>query len=154
MPDPQEAQQLVEALALTGASTVAAAMGTDAWQATRGWTARFFQRRGHSAGEVERQLDNDAALVAGEDADAARSELVGPWRRRLLALLSEDPQAVADLKELIDLVQSRLPADARGSTQNVRVSGHAIANVVQGGNQYNHFMDRPRQEGPEGEASV
>ncbi|MDH6118662.1 hypothetical protein [Kitasatospora sp. GAS204B] len=145
MSDLHEAQQLVETLALTGATTVAAAMGTDAWQATRGWTARLFHRRGHDLGEVERQLDNDAALVTGGEADAARSELVAPWRRRLLALLREDPQAVEDLQELIDLVRDRLPAAAPGMTQNVTASGHAIVNVVQGGDQHNRFMDTPRR---------
>ncbi|WP_328791615.1 MULTISPECIES: hypothetical protein [unclassified Streptomyces] len=145
MPDLHEAQQLLETLALTGATTVAAAMGTDAWQATRGWTAGLFHRRGHDLAEVERQLDNDAALVAGEEADSARSELVGPWRRRLLALLREDPEAVKELLELIDQIRNRLPNAAPGMTQNIKASDHAIVNVVQNGNQENRFMDTPRR---------
>jgi len=145
MSELHEAQQLVETMALTGATTVAAAMGTDAWQATRGWTARLFHRRGHDLGEVERQLDNDAALVVGEEAEAARSELVPPWRRRLLALLREDPQAVEELQELIDRIRNRLPAAAPGMTQNVTACGQAIVNVVQSGHQHNRFMDAPRR---------
>jgi hypothetical protein len=42
MPDPPDAQQVLEALALTGARTVVAAMATGAWQATRTGTARLF----------------------------------------------------------------------------------------------------------------
>ncbi|MFE9429184.1 hypothetical protein ACFYNO_40285 [Kitasatospora sp. NPDC006697] len=148
MPDLQEAQQLAETLAMTAATTVTAAMGTEAWQATRGRLARLLHRRGREVAEVERELDGQAALVTGAEAEEARAELVPPLRRQLLAVLRTDPRAVAELQALIDEVRGSLPADAPGLAQNVqhiKASDHAIVNAVQGGTQNNHFMDRPRR---------
>ncbi|MFD8703657.1 MULTISPECIES: hypothetical protein [Kitasatospora] len=141
MPDLQEAQQIAESLALTTATAVATAMGTDSWPAVRGLLARVFHRRGHDLAEMERRLDADATLVVGEEAAQARSELVPPLRRQLLALLREDPQAADELRELIDRVRAELP-DTTNWTQNVTASDHAIVNAVQGGDQHNRFMDR------------
>ncbi|MFE2381640.1 hypothetical protein [Streptomyces misionensis] len=147
MPDSQNMQQVAETLAMTGASTLVAAMATDAWQAGRGGFARLFHRRGNGLREIETHLDNDAALVTGEDAAAAREALIGPWRLRLLRLLREHPGAAPELTELIDRIRERLPEDGRRWTQNVHTHDHSVANVVQGGNQYNQYMDRPRTNG-------
>lgn len=76
------------ALAMTGATTIVAAMATSAWQTTRAGTARLFNRGGHDLPAIEAQLDGDADIVAeDDDTDGARQDLVGPWRRRLTALL-------------------------------------------------------------------
>jgi hypothetical protein len=110
VPDAQEAQQVMETLALSGATAVVAAMATDAWQATRRGMARLFSRRGGAVPAVEAQLDGDAEIVErDEDTDGARQDLVGPWRRRLLALLREFPEAQADLTTLIEEIRGQLP---------------------------------------------
>ncbi|GLX48965.1 hypothetical protein Shyhy01_19150 [Streptomyces hygroscopicus subsp. hygroscopicus] len=152
MPDPQNTQQMAEALAMTGASTLVAAMATDAWHTGRGGFARLFRRGGNGLREIESQLDNDAVLVSGDDAASARAELIGPWRLRLLRLLRDHPDAAPELTELIDRIRERLPEDGRRWTQDVRAYDRSVVNAVQGGNQYNHYMDRPRPDGDVDEA--
>lgn len=153
MTDPQDAQAVVEALALTGATTVVAAMATEAWQATRTRTARLFHRQGRAASAVEAQLDGDAELVRSEDdPDGARRDLVGPWKRRFAALLRELPESEADLRALIDDVSGELPVTRRVWLQNNTADDHGVVNAVQHGNQYTFYMDapapgRPAQDG-------
>lgn len=146
MSDPQNAQQVAEALALTGASTLVAAMATDTWHAGRVGFARLFHRRGQGLPQIESQLDGDAALVAGEDAAAAREALLGPWRLRLLGLLRDHPDAAPELTALIEQIRERLPEDGRRWTQDVRAYDRSVVNAVQGGNQFNHYMDTPRRD--------
>ncbi|WP_328864093.1 hypothetical protein [Streptomyces virginiae] len=129
----------LSALAMTGATTIVAAMATDAWQNTRAGTHRMFRRAGATEAEgatLLTLLDADAALVDGaaadEDAGAVRADLAPSWNRRLTALLRDHPEAVADLRELL------ASAPGAGNTtswvQNVKVSGHGHAYPVQGGN--------------------
>lgn len=144
MPDPQEAQQVLEALALTGATTVVAAMATDAWQAARTGTARLFHRRGGTLSAIEAQLDGDAEVVDRDEyADAARGDLVGAWKRRLIALLREFPEAGADLQALIEQVGGELPPAQRSWVQNNLATDHGVINAVQHGHQHNFYMDSP-----------
>lgn len=135
---------MVEALALTGATTVVAAMATEAWQATRTRTARLFHRQGRAASAVEAQLDGDAELVGSEDdPDGARRDLVGPWKRRFAALLRELPESEADLRALIDDVKRDLPVTQRVWLQGNTAGDHGVVNAVQHGNQYTFYMDAP-----------
>jgi hypothetical protein len=154
MPDPQDAQQMLEALALTGATTVVAAMATDAWQAARARTVRLFHHRTHDFPAVEAQLEGDAVVVArDEDAEAARQELVGPWRRRLVALLREDPDAAAELTALIHEVRRELPQAQRSWVQTNTAHGHGIVNAVQHGSQHNYYPDSAPPERHRGTAT-
>jgi hypothetical protein len=158
MPDPRDAQQVLEALALTGATTVVAAMATSAWEAARSGTARLFHCRGHALSVIEAQLDGDAELVVQDpDTDGARGDLVGAWKRRLTALLREFPDAQADLTALIDQVRGDLPP-AQQSWQINFAGDHGIVNAVQSGNQYTFYMDSPNPQdrpGPQaGEAET
>ena len=106
------------ALAMTGATTIVAAMATNAWQGARAGAARLFHRRGHALAAIEAQLDGDAAIVQQDaDADGARQDLVGPWTRRLAALLREHPEAEADLRALLAEVRTQLPDAQRGWVQ-------------------------------------
>jgi hypothetical protein len=130
MPD----QPVLESLALTGATTVAAAMATDAWHAVRDGTARLFRRHNHAGqAEVEAQLDGDALLVAqARDADEARRILAGAWRLRLAALLREHPEAAADLAGLIDAVRAGFPVSR---VQVNSAAGGGAVYAVQDGSQ-------------------
>lgn len=52
-------------LAMTGATTIVAAMATSMWESARGGVAALFRRRGDDeATAIAVQLDGDAHLVA------------------------------------------------------------------------------------------
>ncbi|MFE7568959.1 hypothetical protein ACFU76_18680 [Streptomyces sp. NPDC057539] len=99
------------ALALTGATTVVAAMATDAWQTTRTGMAVLFRRSGRTQqAAVEAQLEGNAALVAqAEDPERARQALLPVWQLQLEALLRRHPDATDDLRALVDEVRAELP---------------------------------------------
>jgi hypothetical protein len=148
MPDPRDAMDTLDALAMTGATTVVAAMATDAWRAVRGWTASLFQRHGHDRQAIEAQLDGDAQLIElGDDEDGARQDILAPWKRRLAALLREFPEAESDLRDLIDRVQGELPVARQTWIQANLSRDHGIVNAVQHGNQYTFYMDGGKYEG-------
>lgn len=142
------------ALAMTGATTIVAAMATSAWQATRAGTARLFHRRGHALPAIEAQLDGDAAVVEqDDDADGARHDLIGPWNRRLVALLREHPEAQADLKSLIDDVRGQLPQVQQSWVQaNIARDGGQVF-AAQGGSVVVH-QATPGQSHPPTPAST
>jgi hypothetical protein len=79
MPDPQDAQQALEALALTGATAVVTAMATDSWQAIRARTLELFRRHRPSRGTagIEADLDGAGAAQRAAAPAAARQTLVG-----------------------------------------------------------------------------
>lgn len=150
MPDPQEAQQLLQALALTGGTTVVAAMATDAWQAVRVRIARLF-RRGDPAhrSAIEAQLANSNTLVAqAEDAGRARTGLVALWQLQLEALLREYPDAEEELRTLIAEVSGALP---QSWVQNITARDHSHAYGAQHGN-VNVYHASPGQAQPKGAA--
>jgi hypothetical protein len=123
------------ALAMTGASTIVAAMATSAWQVARDGVVRLFHGRGHALPGIEAQLDGDAAVVErDEDADGAREDLAGAWKRRLAALLNEHPEAGEDLRALVEQVVGQLPQARQGWVQTniARQGGQVFA--AQGGN--------------------
>jgi hypothetical protein len=127
------------ALAMTGATTVVAAMATSAWQATRTGTARLFRHRGTTQqAAIEAQLDGDAAVVEeDQDPNGARQDLVGPWARRLAALLRERPEAETDLRALMDQVSRELPrAQQSWVMANIATNGGQVF-AVQGGGSVN-----------------
>jgi hypothetical protein len=142
VPDPRDALGTLDVLAMTGATTVVAAMATDAWQDVRDWTARLFHRRGYDRKAIEAQLDGDARLVElGGDTDDARQDFVGPWRRRLAALLLEFPEAETDLADLIERARDELPVTRQTWIQTNISMDHGITNAVQHGSQYTFYMD-------------
>jgi len=97
-------------LAMTGATTVVAAMATSAWEAVRTRTAALFHRRGDSQPDVEAQLERSAARVAGaEGGTAVHDGEVARWRADLVDLLREHPDTEAELRSLIAEVQRELP---------------------------------------------
>ncbi|MFC9269130.1 hypothetical protein ACFTXJ_15340 [Streptomyces zhihengii] len=101
----------MELLALTGGSTVVAAMATDAWPVAREGTVRLFARRSEEQSAiVEVQLDSNAALVArSADAERVRAVLVPVWQLELESLLTDHPGLVDELGVLIARLESALP---------------------------------------------
>src|SRR5262245_2166572 len=104
-------------IATAGATTLIAAIATDAWQAARAGIVRLFGRGGESRSvAVGAQLDEDATMVtrtSSADSDQARQELLPVWRRRLEQLLTDHPDAEAELRALIGEVSKELPAGPR-----------------------------------------
>ncbi|MDG6108835.1 hypothetical protein Daura_06030 [Dactylosporangium aurantiacum] len=147
---------VLTALAMTGASTIVAAMATNAWQSTRDGVARLFRRPGHDPRVVEAQLEGDASVVAqDEDVDGARQDLVGPWRRRLAALLREHPEAEPELRALVEEIRRQLPAAEQRWLQINTVSGSGTLFATQGGNVIVHGAgpDQARPPAPRSSAA-
>ncbi|MCX4682787.1 hypothetical protein OG401_00425 [Kitasatospora purpeofusca] len=144
MPDVQSALD-AESVALVAANSLATAMGTGIWELIRTGMGAIFQRRGYDQGAIVGQLDGDASLVTGDQADEIRGELVGPWRRRLQALADADPTVVAEFAALIAQVEARLPRESGSWVQNIKAEGHAVVNTVVGGKQVNNYMDPRRR---------
>ncbi|MFF8835810.1 hypothetical protein [Streptomyces sp. NPDC015130] len=120
-------------LAMTGATTVVAAMATSVWEGTRDRVVDLFRRRDEDRGEVVRaQLDGDAELVLGEgdDTDGVRDDLVRPWARRLAVLLRDHPEAAEELRALVE--DSAAPRDGGTWSQHVVARAGGAAFGAQG----------------------
>ncbi|MFE5191924.1 hypothetical protein [Streptomyces sp. NPDC056628] len=128
MPDPD-----LTALAMTGATTVVAAMSTSAWEAVRARIAALFHQGGDSQSTVEAQLDRSAARVtsAGECAEARDGETTR-WCNDLLDLLRERPEVAGDIQALIDEVQPQLPSAQQQWIQHVTARDGGMAVGAQG----------------------
>ncbi|GGJ90508.1 hypothetical protein GCM10011583_22400 [Streptomyces camponoticapitis] len=121
-------------LAMTGATTIVAAMATSTWESARGRVAELFRRRGEDeATAIAVQLDGDAHLVADEDdTEGVREELIRPWARRLAALLREHPEATEELRRVVEEVAAGLPRTEQHWTQNVTAHSGGTAFGTQG----------------------
>jgi len=144
MTSPQDAQQVIEALAMTGATTLVAAMATSAWQSARTGVARLLHRGGRALPVIEDRLDSDAEIIKqAADPDGARKDLAGGWKQQLAQLLRESPESAADLAALIDQVRGELPPDQAGWVQANIATDHSVLNAVQHGNLITFHMDTP-----------
>lgn len=149
MPDP------VTTLAMTGASTIVAAMATDAWQAARSAIVRLFSKGGGSLGEASRdRLDRAAAEVEAADLadrDAIRERLLSMWQVRLADLLEEYPDAGGELRRVIDDLRGRLPRAQQTWVQQVTAAGQgSVAQGVMFGNIINHSLRTDGSAGSQG----
>ncbi|WP_406116733.1 hypothetical protein [Streptomyces anulatus] len=118
-------------LAMTGATTVVAAMATSVWEGTRDQVVDLFRRRDEGRSAVVRaQLDGDAELVSGEGDDTVRDDLVRPWARRLAALLRDHPEAVEGLRALVE--DNAAPRDGGTWSQHIAARAGGAAFGAQG----------------------
>src|SRR5918997_4998081 len=107
------------ALAMTGATTIVAAMATSAWELARSKAAAIFRRRG-GEGDAEAGLQRSAARVSeATDPDAVRRDQVTRWREDLVDLLREHPDAQDELRALIDEVGRRIPPAQQQWVQHI-----------------------------------
>lgn len=92
-------------LAAAGASTLVAAVATDAWGAIRAGFARLFGRGDPARTElIGRRLDRIEQELANRsepDLVAARQQAQTQWQARLADLLEEHPDAAEQLRTLI-----------------------------------------------------
>lgn len=128
----------LEALVAAGGSAIVGAMATDAWEFTRSRVASLFGRGDARRTQViEGQLEEDAGMLERTtDPDQARQELLPAWRRRLTDYLTQDPEAAQGLRELVEQVHAKLPAQQQAWMQTNIAREHATQFIVQGGNQY------------------
>ena len=115
---------LLSLASLAGQTVVTAAV-TDAWGTAKRGFARLLGRGDPARTELaERRLEQTRDQLTGVPAaelERARAELEATWRTRLLDLLEERPDAVADLRVLVEQIQAQLPAGA------VSAAGHGVA---------------------------
>ncbi|MFE5097420.1 hypothetical protein ACFRCI_45890 [Streptomyces sp. NPDC056638] len=65
-------------------------------------------------------------MAGDDDTDGARQDLVGPWRRRLTALLREHPEAEAELRTLVDQARADLAPAQQNWVQHI-TAHHGVA---------------------------
>jgi hypothetical protein len=121
-------------LALTGATTLVAAMATSAWATARAKAVALFRRGGPAGHGMADQLDRSAARLAAadDDAPAVRDGQIARWREELTDLLREHPGIEAELRSLIEEVDRRLPAATREWVQHVTAHAGGSAFGAQG----------------------
>ncbi|MGH3887065.1 MAG: hypothetical protein ACRDSZ_10955 [Pseudonocardiaceae bacterium] len=142
--------EVLAALAAAGGTAVVGAMATDAWESARSGVARLLGRGAdpHRQEIIKAQLDEDAALlerVGDAEREMVRQELEPVWRRRLATYLDQHPEAVEELRELVEQISDRLPGEQRMVVNNqlTVVRDHGTGNIVQGGNQHIHHYHGP-----------
>jgi hypothetical protein len=118
------------ALAQWAGQTVAAAAVTDVWESARGKFARLLGRGDARKTEVaERwlaQTHEQLAAVVGADLERARAALAQRWVGRFAVLLDEDPGAEADLRALVQEIQTALPAGVVSATDHAVAAGRDV----------------------------
>jgi hypothetical protein len=122
-------------LAMTGATTIVAAMATSAWQSARSGVQRLFRHGGKQVqAAVSSELDGHAALVArAEDSELARRGLAAAWQVRLADLLRQHPETTQELRLLVDRIGAELPRAEQAWVQtNIARDGGRIF-AAQGG---------------------
>jgi hypothetical protein len=118
-------EDAVLSLASLAGQTVVTAAVTDAWGTAKRGFARLLGRGDPSRTELaERRLEQTRDQLTGvptAELERVRVELEATWRTRLLDLLEEHPDAVADLRALVEQIQAQLPAGT------VSAAGHGVA---------------------------
>ncbi|GAA3117943.1 hypothetical protein GCM10017687_34430 [Streptomyces echinatus] len=140
-------------LAASGAGALVAAMATDVWQGARGGAVRLYRRwNGDRNATLEAQLDQHALLVRqADDPDRARQLLSGQWQLLFAQLLSEHPDAEADLRALVETIRRELPESGKQWVQTNIARDQGTVYGVQGGNVIHHHQGLPAAPGSAGE---
>ncbi|UQX03396.1 hypothetical protein [Streptomyces sp. RerS4] len=144
-------QQEMAALAMAGATTIVAAMATDAWTTVRDGFLAVIRRGGPElhAG-IEARLDDAAVLVMpGQDPEPARRLLIRQWQLELERFLAAYPDAAEELEAQTDRMRAAVAAAPQRQNQYNNAHDHGVVNAVQNGNQNNFHMDSgPRLPAP------
>ncbi|MEU1508160.1 hypothetical protein [Kitasatospora sp. NPDC005748] len=137
------AQQEIVALAMSGATTIVAAMATDAWGNVRDRVSALLQRRGtEPRAAIAARLESSAEQVArSRDVDRAREMVRGPWQLELEGFLDAHPEAVEELRAQLDAMRAALPKAQQQRVQNNTFNGPGTNFALQDGTQNNYYMD-------------
>lgn len=128
----------VAMLLQAGATTLIGQMVGDAWQHVRDRVVALMSHNAPEQGVVVRQeleASRMQLLDAREAGDAqATQDIEAEWRSRLRRLLAADPNAIADLRSLID----EFTPQAEGRGDQIVFNGGTFQGPVLGkGTQYN-----------------
>ncbi len=99
-------------LAKLAGNTLVAAAVTDAWEAVRHRFAALFGRRQPDLLTEKRLVESRRQLLAVSPAEAEqlKASLASQWSLRLADLMEQDPDAIAELLEVVEEVSALLPA--------------------------------------------
>ncbi|MFG2140532.1 hypothetical protein [Streptomyces sp. NPDC048650] len=142
------------ALATAGATALVQQMTTEAWATVRRRMASFLARRRGTADEevLEGELEGSRAdVVTAQEEDDAEgvTGVTLAWRLRLRRLLSEDPQAAAELRALLDELQPPGgPAHAPSVTNSI-TGGVQHGTVIQAGTVSDLTIGAPGRPAPQ-----
>ncbi|MEU7277827.1 hypothetical protein AB0A69_03370 [Streptomyces sp. NPDC045431] len=128
-------------LATAGATALVQQMVGDGWEQVKGRIVAFFARRaGTDPAVIEDELDTVRAelLAAEETGDErttadAQAEARTEWRARMRRTLQADPEAAAELRDLLDEMMPRNPAPTTITTHNTMNDGVNHGSVIQAG---------------------
>lgn len=122
-------------LAAAGATALVTQMVTDGWAQVRDRVGAFFaRRRGGDEEAVQGELERSRAdLVAARDAgdEDTASDIREEWRSRLRRMLRKDPQAVSELRALLDELAPSTGARTDGTVHNTISGGVQHGTVIQ-----------------------
>ncbi|MGD3104864.1 hypothetical protein [Streptomyces sp. YGL11-2] len=126
------------ALATAGATTLVQQMATEGWAAVRRRMAAFLARRRGTDDDaaLEEQLEaasTDVAIARQDGDEAVVTGVTAVWQARLRRLLSEDPEAAAELRALLDEVAPRREGVTLRDVHNTISGGTVNAPVIQAG---------------------
>jgi hypothetical protein len=117
------------ALTQTAGTTFVTLLATDAWQLVRDRIARLWQRRQPYRAEAvvaELAVSREEVLVAqAAGDDETLGELCVQWQGRVRRLLAAEPEAIAELRDLLRDLGPSTPGEPPSVTQYGTASGHA-----------------------------
>jgi hypothetical protein len=118
------AEEAMLSLASLAARTVVGAAATDGWGLIKSRISRFFGQGSVARAELaERRLEQTRTQLektATNDLEQTNEQLIATWRIRILDLLEEYPEAVAELRMLMQETEGQFPKSA------VSAAGHAV----------------------------
>ena len=122
------------ALAALAGNTVVVAATTDAWETARGKFARLLGRGDPKQIQpLLRQLEETRHQLtgpAGADLERARAALTKRWAGQVADLLEEHPGAEAELRALVEEIETALPAGAVVAIDHSMAAGRDV-NIFQ-----------------------
>ena len=135
------AEEWLNALSMSGATALVTAAATDSWHEIRAGFRKLFGNGDRNREQLaERRLDEFATMIEQAE-ETAREEVretqILAWRMRLVDLLEEKPDQVAELRALIGRVEAALPhamearvaAMGTGSVTTANSGGFNVANT-------------------------
>ncbi|MFE6773044.1 hypothetical protein ACFVFD_29135 [Streptomyces fimicarius] len=113
------------ALAASGATTFVGLMATEAWTQVRGRVARFLAR-GEDTEAVDAELEESRAELTAARADAdeeTAADIEAEWRTRLRRALRANPEAAAQLRDLLEELAPHQATNATVSINHNTING-------------------------------
>ncbi|MGE9697432.1 MULTISPECIES: hypothetical protein [unclassified Streptomyces] len=146
----------VSLLAGEGATALVGLMVADGWAAVRERVARFFSR-GDDAGEAERvEAELEEArrdLVEASEDPGIAEDVEAAWRLRFRRALREHPEAVGELRALLDELVPEQERTGSGDTYN-SVSGTVNGGLVVQGRDFGATTIGLPRPAPRGEGGA